>query len=168
MAEDKKSLVLSESQIRQKIRRMAYQIYENNIAENSIVFAGIEGQGYSLARELEKEMTTISPIKIQVVKVAINKDLPQQDEVTLDVDPASLRKKVVVLIDDVLNTGRVLTYAMKPLLNTQVSRIEVAVLVNRSHPQFPVQPTYTGYALSTTLSDHVEVNLSRKPAVYLH
>ena len=78
------------------------------------------------------------------------------------------QKKVVVLIDDVLNTGRVLTYAMKPLLSTQVSRIEVAVLVNRSHPQFPIQPTYTGYALSTTLSDHVEVNLSKKPAVYLH
>ena len=56
---------------------------------------------------------------------------------------------------------------MKPFLEIEIKKLEVAVLVNRSHTQFPVTPTYTGYALSTTLTDHVEVVLGKQAAVYL-
>jgi pyrimidine operon attenuation protein/uracil phosphoribosyltransferase len=78
-----------------------------------------------------------------------------------------LKKKCVVLVDDVLNTGRTLAYGLKPFLNIEVKKIEVAVLVHRSHPTFPLTPTYTGYELSTTLTEHVEVVLGKKTAVYL-
>jgi pyrimidine operon attenuation protein/uracil phosphoribosyltransferase len=71
-------------------------------------------------------------------------------------------------VDDVLNTGRTLAYAMKPFFEVGVKKIEVAVLVNRSHTLFPIMPTYAGYALSTTLKDHVEVVLGKKSSVYLH
>ena len=163
-----RNLILEDSQVRQKIRRMAYAIYENNFTEKEIVLAGIEGQGYSLAVLLSAELSTISPLKINTVKVSIDKESPEKSEVTLEVKPEEIRKKVVILVDDVLNSGRTLAYGMKPFLTIEVKKIEVAVLVNRSHPRFPVQPNYTGYELSTTLSEHVEVVLGKKSAVYLH
>ncbi len=163
-----KTLVLNDNQVRQKIRRMAFEIYESNFSEKSVVLAGIDGQGYSLARELGKELTSISPLKVISVKVIMNKETPQDGEATLDVDLDSLKKKSVILVDDVLNTGRTLAYGMKPFLAVEVRRIEVAVLVNRSHPQFPIQPQYTGYELCTTLNEHVTVVLGEKSAVHLH
>lgn len=163
-----KNLVLEDAQVRQKIRRMAYEIFENNFDEKIIVLAGVEGQGYALAQLLEKELLTISPLQVITAKVMVDKVAPQKSDVSLDMNLDDLKKKVIVLIDDVLNTGRTLAYGMKPFLSIEVKKIEVAVLVNRSHPLFPVQPNYTGYELSTTLTDHVEVVLGKKSAVYLH
>lgn len=163
-----KNLVLDDSQVRQKIRRMAYQIFENNFSEKSIVLAGIDGQGYGLALLLGKELEMVSSLEVMIVKVMLDKQAHEKSEVLLDVKLEDLRKKSVILIDDVLNSGRTMAYAMKPLLSVEVKKIEVAVLVNRSHPRFPVQPNYTGYELSTTLMEHVEVVLGKKSAVYLH
>lgn len=163
-----KNLVLEDAQVRQKIRRMAYEIFENNFAEKTIVLAGIDGQGYVLAQLLEKELVTISPLRIITARVMLDKQSPQKSEVRLDMKLEDLKKKTIVLIDDVLNTGRTLAYGMKPFLLIEVKKIEVAVLVNRSHPLFPVQPNYTGYELSTTMTEHVEVVLGKKLAVYLH
>ena len=163
-----KNLVLEDDQVRQKIRRMAYEIFENNFSEEKIVLAGIEGQGHSLALLLGKELSTISPLKVTIVKVTVNKEAPQNNDVGLDIKIEDIKKRAVVLVDDVLNTGRTLAYAMKPFLTVELKKIEVAVLVNRSHPRFPVQPNYTGYELSTTLSEKVEVVLGKKSAVYLH
>ena len=163
-----KNLVLEDRQVRQKIRRMSYEIFENNFAEKTIVLAGIDGQGYALAQLLEKELLAISPLEVVITRVMLNKQSPQKSEVTLDISTEDLKKKAIVLVDDVLNTGRTLAFAMKPFLSIEVKKIEVAVLVNRSHPLFPVQPNYTGYALSTTLTEHVEVVLGKKLTVYLH
>ncbi len=163
-----KELILTSEQVQQKIRRMAFEVYENNFKEKTIVLAGIDGQGYELARLLARQVDTVSPITTSVVKVTLDKLAPQQSEVTLDGDIKEVKKKVVILIDDVLNTGRTLAYGLKPFLQIEVKKIEVAVLVNRSHPLFPLTPTYTGYELSTTLNEHVEVVLGKKSAVYLH
>lgn len=163
-----KNLVLEDSQVRHKIRRMAFEIFENNFEEKSIVLAGIEGQGYSLAQLLEKELKSVSRLQVSTTKVMIDKASPEESEVTLSVDADQLEKKTIIIVDDVLNTGRTLAYAMKPFLCIEVKKIEVAVLVNRSHPLFPIQPSYTGYELSTTLTDHVEVVLGKKTGVYLH
>jgi pyrimidine operon attenuation protein/uracil phosphoribosyltransferase len=163
-----KTLVLNDAQIRKKISRMAYEIYENNFGEKSLVLAGIEGQGHVLAELLQKELTQISALNCTVVKIQISKESPETSEVLLDAPLKELAKKNIVLVDDVLNTGRILTYGMKPFLTVIVKKIEVAVLVNRSHALFPVLPKYTGYELSTTLDDHIEVILKKKFGVYLH
>lgn len=163
-----KNLVLEDTQVRQKIRRMAYEIFENNFDEKTIVLAGVEGQGFTLAQFLEKELLGISPLQVIIAKVMVDKVAPQKSDVSLNVKLDALKKKTIVLIDDVLSTGRTLAYSMKPFLAIEVKKIEVAVLVNRGHPLFPVQPNYTGYELSTTLTDHVEVVLGKKSAVYLH
>lgn len=163
-----RELVLDSEKVTQKIKRIAYEIYENNFKEKSIILAGIDGQGYSFAKLLAAELEGISPLQIKVVKVSLDKLAPQQSEVVLDIESKELKRKCIILADDVLNSGRTLAYGMKPFLITDIKKIEVAVLVNRSHTLFPITPTYTGYRLTTTLNDHVEVVLGKKSAVYLH
>jgi len=162
-----RTLILDAAQIKQKIKRMAFEIFEHNFKEKNIVIAGIEGQGYVLAKLLSREVESVSEIKTSIVKVSIDKELPQQSEVTLDCDVKDIRKKCIILVDDVLNTGRTFAYGLKPFLNTEIKKIEIAVLVNRSHVLFPISPLYTGYELATTLREHVEVILGKENAVYL-
>jgi pyrimidine operon attenuation protein / uracil phosphoribosyltransferase len=162
-----RSLILDSSQVKQKIRRMAYEIYEHNFNEKVIVIAGIDGQGYMLARLLIKEVESISPIKTILVKLTLDKLAPQQSDVTLDCNIKDLQKKCIILVDDVLNTGRTFAYGLKPFLSIEVKKIETAVLVNRSHTLFPIYPQYTGYELATTIRDHVEVILGKETAVYI-
>lgn len=162
-----KSLILDSRQVKQKIRRMAFEIFENNFTEKQVILAGIDGQGYVLAKALAKELENVSHLDVQLVKVTLDKLAPQQSDVAVDSDLKSFRKKCIVLVDDVLNTGRTFAYGLKPFLSIEVKKIETAVLVNRAHPQFPIYPTYTGYELSTTLDDHVQVQLGKETAVYL-
>lgn len=163
-----KNLILTAGQVSQKIKRMAFEVYEHNIREKEVVFAGIVGQGYTLATLLARQLEEISDIKATVVKVSIDKSAPLQSEIELDAEASSFKKKCVIVVDDVLNTGKTIAYALKPFLDVEVKKIEVAVLVNRSHATFPIQPTYTGYGLSTTLTEHIEVILGKQAAVYLH
>ncbi|GIL22509.1 MAG: phosphoribosyltransferase [Bacteroidota bacterium] len=167
MSEPQRTLVLDAVNVNQKIKRIAYQIFENNFKEKVLILAGIDGQGYTFAKLLARELESIAPIEPKVVKVTLDKFAPLQGAVELDCEAKDLKKKCIVLIDDVLNTGRTLAFGMKPFLEIEVKKLEVAVLVNRSHTQFPVTPTYTGYALTTTLTDHVEVVLGKQAAVYL-
>ncbi|MBX2901211.1 MAG: phosphoribosyltransferase [Cyclobacteriaceae bacterium] len=162
-----RTLILDSDKVNQKIKRIAYQIYENNFKEKVLILAGVDGQGYLFARLLAQEVAAIAPIEVKVIKVSLDKVAPVQSEITLDGAASEWKKKCIVLIDDVLNTGRTLAFAMKPFLEAEIKKLEVAVLVNRSHTQFPVTPTYTGYALTTTLTDHVEVVLGKNAAVYL-
>ena len=169
MTTTERSLILNAAQVKQKIRRMAFEIYENNFDAKALVIAGIDGHGYTLAKLLAKHLESISPIAIKLVKVSIDKSAPQLSEIGLDCDLKDIRKKCIILVDDVLNTGRTFAYGMKPFLNTEVKKIETAVLVNRSHTAFPIYPQYTGYELSTTLKEHVEVRFDKDDTgVYLH
>ena len=161
-----KTLILDTRQVKQKIKRMAYEIFEHNFKEKGIVIAGIEGQGYILAKLLAKEVENISPLEIKLVKINLDKIAPEQSEIKLDCDLKELKKKCIIMVDDVLNTGRTFAYGMKPFLTIEVKKIETAVLVNRSHTLFPIYPQYTGYELATTIKDHVEVNLGDE-TVYL-
>lgn len=162
-----RTLILDERQVLQKIKRMAFEIYEHNFHEKSIVIAGIDGQGYILSKLIAKHVQQISPLEVKLTKVTLDKVKPTQSDVTLDCDVKALKKKCIVLVDDVLNTGRTFAYGMKPFLDVEVKKIETAVLVNRSHTLFPIYPQYTGYALATTIKDHVQVNLGDETAVYL-
>lgn len=163
-----KSLILDGDQVKQKIRRMAFEIYENNFKEKHLVIAGIDGQGYVLAKLLAKQVESISSIEVKLVKISMDKFAPQQSEIELDCELKDIKKKAIVMVDDVLNTGRTFTYGMKPFLNIEVKKIETAVLINRGHTNFPVHTRYTGYELSTTIKEHVEVKLNKEEtAVYL-
>lgn len=160
--------MLDPEQIRQKIRRIAYEIYENNFEEDQLVLAGIEGQGYLFASLLQQELQKISGREIKLVKVSLDKGAPAQSDIGLDCPLETLSGSAIVLADDVLNTGRTLAYSLKPFLQNKIKKLEIAVLVNRSHTSFPVQARYTGYELATTLTEHIRVVLEGEAeGVYL-
>lgn len=161
-------LLLSTAQINQKVKRMAYEILEANFGEKELIFAGICEQGELLAKQLAKHLDDISSFKTTVVRIDLDKSHPfRQAHHTLQED-IKLDNKVIIMVDDVLHTGKTIAYGLKPFLNKKIKKIEVAVLVDRSHTAFPIKATYVGYGLSTTLSDNIHVNLKGKKGVYLN
>lgn len=161
-------LILDKSQTLQKIKRIAFEIYERNSKEKEIVLAGIYDKGYIFAQLLQKELVQICEIKITLIKVSLDKIAAAQSEVVLDTELKNLKKKTIILIDDVLNTGKTVAYSLKPFLNIEIKKLQVAVIVDRQHKSFPISADYVGYSLSTTLSEHIEVNFSKdKFGVYL-
>lgn len=163
-----KALVLNHKQIKQKITRMAYEVYERNAFENEIIFAGITGMGFILAGFLAKCLKDISPLDVKVIEILLDKADVNRGKVALS-ENTDLNNKCVLVVDDVLNTGKTLVYALKPFLDLPIKKMEVAVLVNRSHKLFPVTPDYTGLELATTLNEHITVDLSSdNHSVHLH
>ncbi|MBU1821973.1 MAG: phosphoribosyltransferase [Bacteroidetes bacterium] len=161
--------VLTLEQTQQKIRRIAFEIYERNFEEEDIVLAGITGEGYEFARLLANELKSISPLKTRLVEIVLDKERPLNSDISFRKDFTLNDSKVVIVADDVLNTGRTLAFALQPFLQFRLKKLQVAVIVDRSHRHFPVSADYVGYALSTTFNEHVEVILSRKgeEGVYL-
>ncbi len=157
-----KNVILKEAQILQKIRRMAYQIYERNFQEQGLVLVGVYRQGYHLAEMLAQELKQIAGFDLLLVKMKVDKENPVDSQPELDVDLEQLGQAPIILVDDVLNTGRTMTYCLKPFLHLDLNKLEIAVLVNRSHKQFPISANYQGYELSTTINEHIEVVLDRK------
>lgn len=164
----KDNLILDRKQIQQKISRIAYEIYENNYKEKSIFLAGIPS-GYKMAKLLARELKKISPFEITLLRIDVeNKPQPSADSIKVNCNPADLKGHVLILVDDVLHTGRTFLHSLRPFLDVDVKKIETAVLVKRSHKLFPISSDYTGYELATTLKDHVEVVLDTgKFGVYL-
>jgi pyrimidine operon attenuation protein/uracil phosphoribosyltransferase len=162
----KKTLILDQQKIALKLQRMAYQIWENNSSEKELTVVGVEGSGMAIAKNLARHLKKISPLKIEEVSIAINKKNPLQSPGNF---AAKLDGKSVVLIDDVANSGRTLLYAMKPLLDSSLKKILIAVLVDRKHKSFPVSPDIVGHSLATTLQEHIEVDCEGEhiKAVYL-
>ncbi|MFN3404350.1 MAG: phosphoribosyltransferase family protein [Cytophagaceae bacterium] len=162
-----RNLILDSTQINQKIKRIAYEIYEKNYRENEIILAGIEGEGFTLAGLLKSQIESISPLKVQLTKVSLDKLSQVQSDVKIELDLNEIKNKVVIIIDDVLNTGRTLAYALKPFLNIELKKLQTAVIVDRSHQSYPIVADYVGYSLATTLRDRVEVNLEGQMGIYL-
>ncbi|GAB3999745.1 phosphoribosyltransferase domain-containing protein [Spirosoma daeguense] len=163
------TLILNAEQIRQKIRRIAFQIYENNFEETTLLLAGVAGEGYVLAKALAQELQTIAPFTVKLIQLTLDKAQTTQPAVQADEPIAEFTDKVVIVVDDVLYTGRTLAFSLQPFLTVPIQKLQVAVLIDRNHPRYPVAADYKGYELSTTLTEHVEVVLSddARAGVYL-
>lgn len=148
--------ILLKPAIDRKLRRMAYEIYERNAGERAIVVAGIRGGGQVIATRLVAHLKEIAPFSIRHVELSIDKQHPGPVEVSEELD---FNGQVVIVVDDVANSGRTLLYALKPLLEALPRRIQTAVLIDRSHKAFPITADYIGHSLSTTLQEHVEVEI---------
>ncbi|WP_336065720.1 phosphoribosyltransferase family protein [Mesoflavibacter sp. CH_XMU1404-2] len=153
--------ILTASEIDQKLTRIAYQIYEANVNESEIILAGIEANGYILAKKLKTKLTKISSIKPVLCKVIIDKKNPL-NTIKTSIKAEEYTNKSIVLIDDVLNSGSTLIYGVKHFLDVPLKQFKTAVLVNRNHKKFPVKADYKGISLSTSLNEHVQVDLSNK------
>ena len=133
---------------------MAYEIVERNINEKQIILAGIKESGLIIANVLHRFLKEIFKGEIIVIGIALDKKNPKN--ITLS-DEINFENKIIIITDDVANTGKTLLYALKPFLNFYPKKIQTLVLVERSHKEFPVSPDYVGLSVSTALSEKIIV-----------
>ena len=164
-----KTLLLDAKQINNKLNRLAYEIYENNLQEKEILIAGIAGNGFIVAKRLTQLLKKISPLNVKLEELKINKENPRSSSPQINFSEKEFNKKVVILVDDVMNSGKTLIYGVRLFLDMPIKRLHTVVLVDRSHTQFPVKADFVGLSLSTTLQDHIVADLSKKgeESVYL-
>ncbi|MEH6406713.1 MAG: phosphoribosyltransferase family protein [Leeuwenhoekiella sp.] len=148
--------ILTHEDIKNKIRRIAYQIYESNVDEKEVILAGISKNGFVLAQRLKTILEQISEIECTLCEVTMNKDNPL-GTVKTSLEAADYTNKSIVLIDDVLNSGTSLIYGVKYFLEVPLKQFKTAVLVNRNHKKYPVKADFKGISLSTSLNERVKV-----------
>lgn len=152
------NIILNQQEIAYKTKRMAYQIYETFPDETEVVIAGIASNGYIFAQLLATELEKISEIKVTLCEVIINKQQPLEP-IQTSLPPAEYTNKSLVLVDDVLNSGTTLIYGVKHFLNVPLKKFKTAVLVDRNHKQYPVKADFKGLSLSTSMQEHIIVEL---------
>jgi pyrimidine operon attenuation protein/uracil phosphoribosyltransferase len=158
------SIILTNEQIQNKTRRIAYQIYETNSNEKEIIIAGINGNGYVFAQNIVKILKEISTIKIVLCEVKIDKKNPLK-KVETDISSNDYKNKSLVLVDDVLSSGTTLMYGIKHFLEVPLKKFKTAVLINRNHKKYPVKADFKGISLSTSMQEHVAVVFEKNKAL---
>jgi pyrimidine operon attenuation protein/uracil phosphoribosyltransferase len=166
---DKQIIVLNKQQIQQKIDRMAYQVLEDNLDEDEIIIAGILPRGNLVAARLKAVLDGIAPFKSKLITLDLDKDSSSL-KASIDVAVAECANKAIILVDDVLSSGKTLAYGLGVFLDVPLKKMRTLVLVDRNHKSFPIATDFTGIALSTVLKEHVAVVLDEnggEDAVYL-
>jgi pyrimidine operon attenuation protein/uracil phosphoribosyltransferase len=153
-----KNYILTQPVAEKKLRRMAYEILENNADEKLLILAGIKENGSVIARNIRRHLAEIAGDHLSTRLIEISLDKKKPGPVTLS-EQLPFDDAVIIIIDDVAMSGKTLLYAMKPFLEFHPRKIESLVLVERSHKAFPVQPDYKGLSLSTTLQEHIYVEV---------
>lgn len=150
------TVILDKSQIAHKIKRIAYQIYETNVEEKEVVIAGIMSNGFLLAKKIKVELENISPIKVLLCEVVIDKKNPIK-EISTSLSKDEYKNKSLLLVDDVLHSGTTLIYGVKHFLEVPLKQFKTAVLVDRNHKKYPIKADFKGISLSTSLNENVSV-----------
>ena len=148
--------ILSKEIAYRKLQRMAYEIAEQNINEEQVILAGIKENGKIISRILYSFLKEIFKGDVKLIEIALDKRDPKYISLS---EKINLDNKVIIITDDVANSGRTLLYAIKPFLDYYPKKIQTLVLVKRSHNNFPVQPDYVGLSISTTLQEHIFVEV---------
>ena len=154
-----KNKILDYHLVKKKIRRISLQIIESNSIDDEIIIAGIENNGYLIAKKICNEIKKPSDKKPQLCSIKIDKKNPRK-EITVSLVEEQYENKSVVIVDDVLNSGSTLMYAVKYFLNTKLKKLKTAVLVDRNHKKYPIKADYKGLSLSTSIQNHVEVSIN--------
>ena len=157
-------VILQHEQIVFKIRRMAAEIIERHADEPYIILAGINNNGFRLAGLIQAELTSIHHLPVKIGRIRLNPAAPLEDKASLDLENKEISNKVIIIIDDVANTGRTIFFAFQPLFQSLPKRLEVAVLIDRLHKSFPVHVDYMGLRLATTTKDNILVDIQNNGA----
>jgi len=151
-----KHKILEQDRIDKIVKRISFQIHEKNINNSEVVLIGVLKNGFILSKLIEKELKKISKYKVQLFSIKINKKKPL-NPIELNCDLIELKDKSIVLIDDVLNSGRTLIHCVKYLLDVPLSNFNTAVLIDRNHKKFPIKIDFKGISLSTSIKENVTV-----------
>ena len=153
--------ILTDTQISQKINRLGHQLLEDCFEQSEIFIGGIVGNGVELANRLAEIIQANSDVKVHLFEIQINKSEPWSEPITLSMDRQSLKNGYIVLVDDVLNSGKTMQYALTKILDFPTRAIKTVALVDRKHRRFPIKADFVGLSLSTTLKDRVEVQFTK-------
>jgi pyrimidine operon attenuation protein / uracil phosphoribosyltransferase len=163
--------VLNHTQITRKLKRLATEILERNFDAPEIILAGLNNNGVRMAEKLMQELISSKPasMEITLTRIKLNPANPLEYTPFIEIPAAELAGKTVIVVDDVVNSGRTLFYAVQPLLAVLPAKVEVAVLVERKHKNYPIQSDYVGLSLATTVKDDIDVQMTDASAmgVYL-
>jgi pyrimidine operon attenuation protein/uracil phosphoribosyltransferase len=154
-----KNYILSKDVAERKLKRMALEILEQNSNENNIVLVGIRENGLIIASIIANLLKELSTKKIELIGLTIDKNNPIDAQID---QYEEFLNKVVIVVDDVINSGKTMLYALKPLLNFSPKKIQILVMVARSYNKFPIHPDYVGISLSTTLQEHIFVEVENQ------
>jgi pyrimidine operon attenuation protein / uracil phosphoribosyltransferase len=157
--------ILNDTQIRQKIKRLTIEILERNFAEQDLILAGVNNNGLEMAQLLMQELLERTDKNITLTRLRLSPAAPSENPIVLEMPADQVNGKSIIVVDDVANTGRTLFFALKPFFDILPKKVEIAVLVDRKHKSFPIQPDYVGLSLATTLKEHIEVKI-RDVAVF--
>lgn len=153
--------ILGAEAIAHKVQRLAWELYDRHSKAENLYVVGIQGNGYWLAQQLVAKLNAISDIKIELMELALDKSDPKPAEMQIDL-PSGAH---VALVDDVLNSGRTLLWAVIKLMEFHPQQLSTTVLVDRSHKRYPVKADIKGLSLSTTLQETVKLNVENGAAV---
>jgi pyrimidine operon attenuation protein/uracil phosphoribosyltransferase len=151
-----KNYILDEGTAARKLQRMAFEILENNLDEQELILAGIRDSGSVIARNIQQLLQQIGNMKTDIIDITLDKKNPEEITLSKKMD---FSNKVIVVIDDVANSGKTMLYAMKPFLEFQPKKIQTLALVERTHKKYPVKTDYVGLSLATTLQEHIYVDV---------
>ena len=154
-----KTILLTNKQIDQKLNRLAFQIFEDNADAKEIVLAGIIKSGYEMAEKIAAILKTIAPVKVILTEVKFVKHGKFDQKIEIGLSKDELNNKVVILVDDVMNSGKTMLNAMKPFLDAEIKKLRTLVLIDRNHKSYAVSSDFVGLSLATTLQEHVTVDL---------
>jgi pyrimidine operon attenuation protein/uracil phosphoribosyltransferase len=162
------SLILDSDSVNKKLDRITHQIIEENYNEKELFIIGVSKKGFLLARKISLLLNSINQsIKIELIELLIDKTNPLSNPIELK-PSISLDNKKVILIDDVLNSGKTLIHAASHVLSQNISKMNTIVLVDRRHRMFPIKADWVGLTLSTTIQERIRVNFENEQIlVYL-
>jgi len=152
-----RNYILDASVAQKKLLRMAYEIAEQNLEEqDDLILAGIRDNGVVLANIIAGFLKDIYRGKVRIIEISLDKKDPQEIHINEDAD---YNNAVIILVDDVTNSGKTLLYALKPFLNFHPKKIQTLTLIERSHKLYPLKSDYVGISLATTLQEHIFVEV---------
>lgn len=153
-------IILSQQEIDQKITRLAHQIIENTFEQETLFIGGICGNGFQLAQKIKTIIDNNSSQQVILFEMIVNKNEPWSEPIKLSIPQEELKNGYILLVDDVLNSGKTMQYALVKLLEQATKAIKTVALVDRQHRRYPIKADFVGISLSTTLKERVEVELS--------
>ncbi len=158
-----KATVLNESDMDRIVKRIAHEIIERNKGSRNLVFLGIQKKGIPLAerirehiKDLEKTEIDFGKLDISFYRDDIDKKIKTDFNIT-DI-PFEIKDKDIILVDDVLFTGRTIRAALDAIMDFgRPKSIQLVVLIDRGHRELPIRADYVGKNLPTSLNEYVEV-----------
>lgn len=154
-----KNYILTNEIADKKLRRMALEICERNYNESELLLLGIKGSGMIVAEKISHYIKAAFKGVVTVHSLEIDKKAPGMVQIS---PYADCNNRVVILIDDVANSGKTMLYSLKPLLDSYPKKIQTLALVERTHKSFPIDIDYTGLSVSTGLHEHIYVEVNKK------